>query len=92
MSGKLFDWILNSADLMGEPLPGKTLVEISGDRRVLIEKHGGVTSYNTKHINVKTTFGIVTISGDGLELASMSKQQLVITGCISCVSLYRGRC
>ena len=90
MSGKMFDWIMTQVNLPSEPPPGKTLVEIMGDSRVLIENHGGVTCYNTKKINIKTSYGLLCISGCGLALAHMSKLQLVITGCVDCISLVRG--
>lgn len=91
MSGKLFEWVMDRAELMGEPTPGVSLVELVGDRRVLIENHYGVTSYDRKCVCIKTTYGIMSVSGENLELTSMSKQQLVITGCIAGISIYRGR-
>ena len=39
------DWMQKLAeglDLPGEPIPGLPLVEISGDRRVLVENHRGL--------------------------------------------------
>lgn len=90
MPGNVFDWMMNSADLLSEPTPGTSLVEIVGDKRVLIENHRGVTSFNKKNIHIKTTYGMLIVAGDGLELACMSKQKLVITGCIASVTLYRG--
>ena len=87
MSGKIFDWVMHKTDLFSEPIPGTTLVEIAGNKRVLIENHKGVTSYNTDSIHVTSTNGSLIVSGNELLIASMSKQQLVITGCISCVSL-----
>jgi len=90
MSGKMFDWIMTQVNLPAEVPPGKTLVEIIGANRILIENHGGVTCYNTKKIQIKANYGILCISGCGLELACMSKQQLVVTGSIDCISLIRG--
>lgn len=91
MERNIFDWMMTRADLLTEPIPGATLVEVSGDRRVLIECHRGVTTYGHKEICVKVSYGIVSVHGSGLELARMTKQQLVITGCIDCVSLIRGK-
>lgn len=90
MSGKIFDWIMTQVNLPSEPMPGKTLVEVLGDRRVLIENHMGVTCYNAKKINIKSSYGLLCVSGGCLELAHMSKLQLVITGHIDCISLIRG--
>ena len=90
MPGKIFDWMMSRAELLSEPTPGTSLVEIVGDSRVLIENHKGVTSYDKKNICIKTTFGVLTVTGEGLELACMSKNQLVITGCVVSLSLFRG--
>ena len=92
MPGKIFDWMMSRAELLSEPTPGTSLVEIVGDTRVLIENHKGVTSYDKKNIRIKTTFGILSVTGEDLELACMSKHQLVITGCVICLSLFRGHC
>ena len=91
MEGNFFDWMSAKADLMTESIPGTTLVEISGDRRVLIECHGGVTTYGQKEICVKVSYGTICVQGTGLELVRMTKQQLVICGGIDCISLVRGK-
>lgn len=90
--GNFFEKVVMGADLPGEVLPGQTLVEITGDCRVLIENHGGVTMYGSREIHIKVGFGKVCICGSNLELARMTKQQLVISGRIDSVSLQRGKC
>lgn len=80
----------NAADLPDEPLPGLPLVEIAGNRRVLIEHHRGVVEYGQQKICVKVKYGQVCICGTALELARMTKGQLIITGCIDSVHLIRG--
>lgn len=80
-----------AVDLPGEPLPKLPLVELAGECRVLIENHHGVTEYGSDEIRVKVTYGQLCICGTGLELAKMTKEQLVITGRIDGVTLLRGR-
>ena len=82
--------LIFAADLPDAPLPGLPLVEISGQNRVLIENHLGVTQYGRESISVRVKFGQIRVSGCDLELARMTKEQLVITGRIDGVSLYRG--
>ena len=72
-------------------LPGVPLVEISGDRRVLIEHHQGVVAYGCREICVRVRYGILEVSGCGLNLALMTKEQLVICGIIDGVRLIRNR-
>lgn len=76
-------------DLPGEPLPGQPLVELAGDRRLLIEHHRGVTQYSQEEICVKVSYGHVQVRGCGLELSRMTREQLVISGRIDCVTLLR---
>ena len=67
----------------------QTIVEILGDRRILIENHRGVVTYSKEKILVKVKYGTVSVCGRNLELTSMTKDQLVIFGNIQCISLHR---
>ena len=81
--------IADSADLCDEALPGVPIIEIAGDRRVLIEKHCGVSEYSCECICVNVKFGAVCIKGSGLELSRITKEQLIVTGCVDSVGLKR---
>ena len=76
-------------DLVGEALPGLPVLELAGDRRVLIEGHGGITAYGPERICVRVSYGQVEISGQGMVLTSMSREQLVITGRIDSIRVLR---
>lgn len=76
-------------DLAGESLPGMTVAELAGDRRVLIEGHKGVTEYCRERVCVKVGYGWLCVTGCGLELRQMSRQQLVISGRIDGIQLRR---
>lgn len=80
-----------NAELTGAVLPGMPLLELSGDQRVLLENHCGITCYSHREIRIKVKFGQVCISGCNLELMQMSSSQLVITGNISAIQVFRGR-
>lgn len=84
-----FEQLADGADIAAEPLPGQSIVEIAGDRRVLIENHFGVKAYSREKIVVKVRFGFVSVCGCGLELMRMTKEQLVIRGRIDAVTLQR---
>lgn len=75
--------------LHGEPINNDSLLELSGDDRILIENHHCVISYCHDEIAVRVKFGIVHIKGHSLVLACASKEQLVIHGKIDCVILER---
>ena len=85
----LLDRLTEDADLAAQPLPGQPIVEIAGDRRVLIENHFGVKEYGTQRITVKVKYGCVCICGEHLELMRMTKEQLVICGRIDCITVQR---
>ncbi|MBQ7817409.1 MAG: YabP/YqfC family sporulation protein [Oscillospiraceae bacterium] len=90
MDKHFMERITNAADLSDELIPGVPLVEIAGDRRVLIEHHCGVTQYGRCQISVRVKYGTVVVVGTQLELTRMTGQQLIITGRIECVQLERG--
>ncbi|MBQ8358790.1 MAG: YabP/YqfC family sporulation protein [Oscillospiraceae bacterium] len=73
-----------------ELLTNVPIIEVCDRQRVLIENHQGVTQYGRETICIKVKFGQICIAGCDLELARMTKEQLVITGQIDGVSLYRG--
>lgn len=83
--------LMDGADLPGEPLPGQPLVEVAGDRRVLVENHSGVTEYGRERIKIRVKYGELCVCGCNLEMIRMTRQQLIITGRIDGVHLVRGR-
>ena len=70
-------------------LPGQPLVEICGEHRVLIENHRGVSRYGVEGICIRVAFGEISVRGCSLELARMTKDQLLICGRIDSVTLIR---
>ena len=90
-SVNLMQKLADGVDLAGGRLPGMPIVEIAGECRVLIERHGGVTEYSRERISVKVRYGMITVCGCGLELTRMTREQLVISGRIDGVQLQR-RC
>lgn len=77
-------------DLSAPAIPGLPIVEMAGNRRVLIENHQGVVEYEKTRIIVSVKFGKIIVTGSDLELCHMSRHQLVIAGCIDAVSVERG--
>lgn len=81
--------LAESVRLEDEAFPGEPVVELAGDRRVLIEGHRGVIQYSREQICVKVGYGVVAISGNGLELRHMSREKLCIRGRIDSICLER---
>lgn len=85
----LWERLTPEAPMQEALLPGQPLIEIMGDHRVLIECHCGVKEYSQERIRVMVRRGSVVITGSCLELRCMTRDQLVIFGCIDCVTLKR---
>lgn len=64
----------------GNALKPRTLVEVYGKTRVLVEQHRGIFGYGTDCIRIGTTYGILVVEGDDLRLCCMSRTQVVIRG------------
>lgn len=86
---KIWQQLADAADLTEEDLPGQSVVELLGDSRVLIEHHRGVREYSRESIGVKVKCGVVRVSGCGLELSHMTREQLVIRGQIDAITVQR---
>lgn len=65
----------------------KTLVELLGRTRVLVEHHKGILGYGTEEILVGASFGMLSITGKDLRLCCMSREQLFVAGRIDGVRL-----
>jgi len=76
-------------EMNGIPLLNVPLIEMAADHRILIENHCGVTYYGETAIGIQVCFGNVRIEGRELEISYMSRQKLIITGCICKVELCR---
>jgi len=79
-----------SDELIGESLPRRPIIELCGDCRLYIERHFGVYEYSDVEIHIGVCFGKIIIKGGCLKLASMSKDNLVVTGQIQYIELMRG--
>lgn len=80
----------NGRELVREIRTPVPLVEIADDRRVLIENHQGVCSYTAEQVQVRVRYGRVCITGSGLRIVRMTREQLVICGTVEEVALHRG--
>ena len=89
MDHRLFSRLQDFGEYSGNTIFDQTIIEISSDSRVLIEKHFGVREYSRNIIVVNVKYGLVKICGECLELRQMTKEQLVISGRISSISLCR---
>ena len=66
------------------------IVEVLGDRRLIIENHRGIRGYSKESICVCTAKNNILIKGSSLEIAVMSKHKLAIIGCIQSIHFLSG--
>lgn len=83
---KLFNTIAAAAESF-DTFSGVPLLELLGDRRILIEHHMGVIEYTPQRIRVGMRYGEFIICGNQLDIIRMTKEQLVISGRIQMISL-----
>jgi len=86
---RLLDRIADEMDISGEPIPGEVILELTSDRRVLIENHMGIIQYCSDKICIKVKFGHIAVCGSNLELSQMTRDQLVITGSVNTIGILR---
>lgn len=72
--------LTDQLSLPAEIMPGAARTTLSGGSEVYVENHAGLKSYSRNCIEVKTRGGILRICGDELELAAMTKTDIVIQG------------
>lgn len=70
----------------------KTVCEIVGQSRVLIENHYGILSYGRCCIHVRTEYGSMHILGDNLTFDYMSRSRLLIRGNVFDIKLVERGC
>ena len=63
------------------------ILELVGQRRLLIENHDGVLSYAPNEIKIKVCYGCVIVDGNDLQLMEMSRVKLAICGRIDGLQL-----
>jgi len=88
-NNKVVQKINANRDAIAESLQQIPVVEIAGDKRVLIENHNGVVEYGNERIGIKTAYGQLSVCGSCLQLVQITKEQLVILGEVDQVNLYR---
>ena len=74
-------------DLPAELIPGVPKLTLSGGSEVLVENHGGLKSYSRECIEVRGRNTTLQIRGEDLELAAMTKAEIVIRGIIVAIEL-----
>lgn len=76
----LVDRAVDAFDLPGEVLSGLPKLTVTGNRRVHIECHKGIVEYDGTMIVINGGAVLVKIRGEGLDIISMSAEEILIKG------------
>lgn len=79
----LLERAAQALELPGEMVAGLPLIQLLGDRELRMEYHKGILAYGREEIHISGGKVVVRVRGEGLELKSMSPEELLITGNIS---------
>lgn len=74
-----------SLELPSEAMLGELKLSMVGGSRALVENHRGILSFEESCISVAAKRGRLVFRGDGLYLAAMSSENLMICGKIQTV-------
>ena len=83
--------LYRAAEYMALPseVLGASQIEITGSRQVLLLGHKGIRLYSETEILVDLMDCAVRVSGNNLGIQAMTKQELLISGSLDCVSFLR---
>ncbi len=73
--------------LPADAVAGLPLIELIGDAQLRVERHRGILAYDPKEIHIGAGRLTVRVRGLDMELRSMSRSELLITGRIFSVEL-----
>lgn len=73
--------------LPAEIIPGVPKLTLSGGNELFVENHGGLKSYSRDCIEVRGRNLLVQVKGEELELAAMTKAEIIIHGIIVAIEL-----
>lgn len=80
--GNIGHWLQSSAEA-----PTRTLLELLGKQRLVVEHHRGIVCYGEEEIVIKASYGLVSVTGKAMRLCRMSQEQLCIRGEIQEIKL-----
>ena len=74
---------LRQLDLPQEVVLGWPRSVLLGDERLIVERHQGIYTCTDSEIIVRTSRGLLHISGEGLSLGKYDRDDLIVLGKIS---------
>lgn len=76
----------DTVDISKDKILGVPLISMIGDREMTIENYVGILEYSDNVLRIKCKSLVVRIDGRKLEIKTMTREFLYITGRIKCFS------
>ena len=76
-------------DLPADLVAGLAHMELLGDRQFFLEGHGGIQAYSDRQIDISAGTVTVRLRGEGLELRSMTGDEVRVRGRIDALEFVR---
>ena len=73
--------------LPADAVAGMPRIELIGDGQLRVERHRGILAYDPTEVHIGAGPVTVRVRGLGLELRTMNRQELIITGRVFSVEL-----
>lgn len=75
--------LADELDLPDNIITNNPSIKISGNRKIVIESHDGIYTYEKDIININSKFQIITIKGVNLTIEEMDNYKIVVEGKIN---------
>lgn len=82
---RLLTSVAHRLDLPTEALLGDPCVELKGSGELEVLRHRGVVGYDARCVRIATELGLLSVEGEGLCIARMNRERIVIFGRIDAV-------
>lgn len=79
--------LARALQLPADAVAGMPRIELVGDGQLRVERHRGILAYDPTDVHIAAGRLTVRVRGLGLELGTMNRQELLITGRILSVEL-----
>ena len=83
----LAEHVARQLTLPADAVAGMPRIELIGDGQLRVERHRGILAYDTSEVHIGAGRVTVRVRGFGMELRTMNRQELIITGRIVSVEL-----
>ena len=60
-------------------------IHMMGDEELIMSNHKGIAEYTKEQVRIKTAMGMIKISGRGLVIKEIGREDIVVTGKINTV-------